>query len=177
MKTLLVAAHAASAVRLLGASELTCDMTGYRATPGLEARVEQDALLVQWKGEAGQQLRASFAIENSRPVVRELVVRNKDGRSSTLGRNLVPEFDVTTGIRRTNHGLPETNRWDVFWDVPLNQTNEVRRFAASYQTDRCEVKTDGARLEISFPGLSMGIFSGKLQYTVYSPNSECTFCS
>src|SRR5439155_9430207 len=167
MKTLLVVAFATSAVNLLGASELTCDMTDYRATPGIEARVENDALLVQWKGEAGQQLRASFAIENSRPVVRELAVRNKDGRWSFLGRNLVPEFGATTGIRRTNHGLPEPNRWDVFWDVPLNHTNEVRRFAASYQTDRCEVRTDGARLEISFPDLSMGIFSGKLQFTVY----------
>src|SRR3989441_12728869 len=167
MKTWLVVALATSAARLFGASELTCDMTGYRATHGLEARVEKDALLVQWNGEAGEQLRASFAIENNHPVVRELAVRNKDGRWSTLGRNLVPEFGVTTGIRRTNHGLPETNRWDVFWDVPLNHTNEVRRFTASYHTDRCEVKTDGARLEISFPGLSMGIFTGKLQFTVY----------
>jgi len=167
MKTLLVAVSTASAVGLLGASELTCDMTGYRAAPGLEARVENDALLVQWKGEAGQQLRASFAIENNRSVVRELAVQNKDRQWSTLGRNLVPEFGVTTGIRRTNHGLPETNRWDVFWDVPLNHTNEVRRFTASHHAERCAVKTDGARLEISFPGLSMGVFSGSLQFTVY----------
>jgi hypothetical protein len=167
MKTLLLAALAINTVRSFGASGLTCDMTGYRAAPDLEACVERDALLVQWQGEAGQQLRASFAIENNRPVVRELAIQNKASPWFTLGRNLVPEFGVTTGIRRTNHGLPETNRWDVFWDVPLNHTNEVRRFAASYQTDRCEVKTDGARLEISFPGLSMGIFSGKLQYTIY----------
>src|SRR6266496_3534666 len=168
MKTLLVAALAISTVKSFSASNLICDMTGYRATPGLEAREEKDALRIQWKGEAGQQLRASFTIDNNHPVVRELAVQNKDGRRwSTLGRNLVPEFGVTTGIRRTSHGLPETNRWDVFWDVPLNHTNEVRRFAASYRTDGCAVKTDGARLEISFPGLSMGIFSGKLQFTVY----------
>src|SRR5437867_10515312 len=167
MQALLVALFTAGVLGPLSACGLTCDMTGYRVATGLEARLEKDALLVQWKGEAGQQLRASFAIENSRPVVRELAVRNKDARWTALARNLVPEFGATTGIRRTNHGLPETNRWDVFWDVPLNHTNEVRRFAASYQTDRCEVRTDGARLEISFPGLSMGIFSGKLQFTVY----------
>src|SRR5437016_8097585 len=101
MQTLLVAVFTYSAVGLLGASELTCDMTGYRATPGLEARVEKDALLVHWNGEAGQELRAAFAIDNSRPVVRELAVRNKDSQWSTLGRNLVLEFGVTTGIRRT----------------------------------------------------------------------------
>ena len=29
------------------------------------------------------------------------------------------------------------------------------------------MKTDGARLEITFPGLSMGIFAGELRFTVY----------
>jgi hypothetical protein len=28
------------------------------------------------------------------------------------------------------------------------------------------VKSDGARLEITFPGLSMGVFAGDLQFTV-----------
>src|SRR2546427_8369904 len=167
MKTLLAAVFTAGVAGVLAAAELRGDMTGYGATPGLEARLEKDALLVQWQGEAGQEFRAAFHIDNSRPVIRELAVRNKDSRWSTLGRNLVPEFGVTTGIRRTNHGLPETNRWDVFWDVPLNHTNEVRRFTASHHADRCAVKTDGARLEVSFPGLSLGIFSGTLQFTVY----------
>jgi hypothetical protein len=79
------------------------------------------------------------------------------GQWTALGRDLKPVFGVTTGIRRTNHGLPEENRWDVFWDVPLNHTNDVRRFTASYHARRCEGKTDGARLEISFPGLEMGL--------------------
>jgi len=29
------------------------------------------------------------------------------------------------------------------------------------------VRTDGGRIEVTFPGLSMGLFAGKLQYTVY----------
>ena len=29
------------------------------------------------------------------------------------------------------------------------------------------MKTDGARIEVTFPGLDAGIFSGSLQYTVY----------
>src|SRR5207244_11143474 len=118
-------------------------------------------------GERAQQLRAAFALENQVPIIRELAVRPRAGEWKTLGRNLTPEFGVTTGIRRTNHGLPESNRWDVFWDVPLNHTNEVRRFTASYQAERCEVKTDGARLEISFPGLSLGILLGSLRFTLY----------
>src|SRR5262249_2831101 len=85
----------------------------------------------------------------------------------TLGRNLIPDFGVTIGVRRTGHGLPESNRWDVFWDAPLNHPDEVRRATATFRADRMEVKTDGARLEAWFPGLSMGAFSGGLRFTVY----------
>jgi hypothetical protein len=84
-----------------------------------------------------------------------------------LGRDLVPEFGVTTGVRRTGHGLDHEHRWDVFWDPPLNHPEEVRRSIAAFQSNRIEVRTDGARLEVSSPGLSMGSFSGGVQYTVY----------
>ncbi len=156
-----------AALARTAAADLACDLSQYQGLPGLEAQVKGDALRVRWSGEHSQQLRASVTIEKGVPTVRELALQTQVGRWSILGRNLAPEFGVTTGIRRTNHGLARSNRWDVFWDVPLNHTNEVRRFTAAYQADRCAVKTDGARLEISFPGLSMGIFSGKLQFTVY----------
>ncbi len=31
----------------------------------------------------------------------------------------------------------------------------------------CEVTTNGARIEVSFPGVTLGVFSGRLQFTVY----------
>ena len=45
--------------------------------------------------------------------------------------------------------------------------SEIRRADASFHTSSCSVKTDGASLMVTFPGLSMGIFSGDLQFTVY----------
>ena len=44
---------------------------------------------------------------------------------------------------------------------------EVQRAAGSFQTSGCEVKTNGSRLEITFPGVTLGIFSGRLQYDVF----------
>jgi hypothetical protein len=167
MNHLLRVAFCLALAGVSAAAEFRVDMTRYRALPGLRATLDKDALVVEWRGEADDQLRAEFAIEGGNPTVREMAVRNKGRQWSALGRNLKPVFGVTTGIRRTNHGLPEENRWDVFWDVPLNHTNEVQRFSASYHATRCDVKTDGARLEISFPGLEMGIFLGRLQFTVY----------
>ena len=44
---------------------------------------------------------------------------------------------------------------------------EIRSADAKFQASSCSVTTDGARVEVNFPGLSMGIFSGSLRFTSY----------
>jgi hypothetical protein len=79
----------------------------------------------------------------------------------------------------------EKNKWYAFWDAPLEvpgthsgettphniglprKPEEIRHATASFHADSCTVKTDGERIEVTFPGLSMGIFSGNLRFTVY----------
>ena len=51
-------------------------------------------------------------------------------------------------------------------DLP-RRPEEIRRATSTFRTSTCDVQTDGARLEVNFPGLSMGIFSGSLRFTVY----------
>ncbi len=143
-----------------------CDLTQYRAKPGLTAAREGDALSVSWDGEDTSRLLLRFSIASGIPTIRELAVR-KGGPWVTLGRDLTPFFAATCGIRRTGHGLPEEKRWDVYWDAPLQKPDEVRHHTAQFQATGCSVKTDGSRLEIQFPGATMGIFSGSLQFTVY----------
>src|SRR5947199_10442295 len=82
----------------------TVDMTGYRPLPGLVAVSEGGTLAVTWDGEKGQELQARFSIVDGIPTIRELAVRRGGGGWTTLGRDLVPEFGVTTGVRRTGHG-------------------------------------------------------------------------
>src|SRR5262249_44013916 len=89
----------------------------------------------------------------------------------------------------------EKNKWYAFWDAPLvmpapagsegrgraagpsggvgrvygapRDPKEIRRASATFSTTSCSVKTDGARVEVTFPGLSMGIFAGSLRFTSY----------
>jgi hypothetical protein len=74
----------------------------------------------------------------------------------------------------------DREKWNAFWDAPLmvpglpnsswdlpRKPEEIRRAWATYNASSCSVKTDGARIEVEFPGLTMGIFSGGLRYTVY----------
>ena len=87
----------------------------------------------------------------------------------------------------------EREKWEAFWDAPLhvpgpesahNNTtppqkgvldqpglpraaSEIGRASVSYRVTGCAVKTDGARIEVSFPGATLGVFDGRLQYTFY----------
>ena len=84
-------------------------------------------------------------------------------------------------------------RWDPFWDAPFDmseptgagnpppaeglpgtdqpglprQAAEIQRADAIYAVKSCTIKTDGARMEISFPGVKLGLFDGALKFTVF----------
>jgi hypothetical protein len=83
----------------------------------------------------------------------------------------------------------DQNRWYAFWDAPLElpappaaggrgqpnsrvlgsprSADEIRRADATFSASSCRVRTDGASVDVSFPGLTMGIFAGELRFTVY----------
>lgn len=81
-------------------------------------------------------------------------------------------------------------KWEAFWDAPLRvggiqkypgppkdgvggqpglprAVAEIRHSLAAYAVQDCVLKTDGSRLEVSFPGVTLAPFSGRLQYTFY----------
>ncbi len=87
------------------------------------------------------------------------------------------------GVTEITPEVFEKNQWDPFWDAPLfipggmaNDTRtiglprkpeEVHRATATYKADGCEVKTDKTHLTVTFPGVTLGLFAGQLQFTVY----------
>ncbi|MEX0619250.1 MAG: hypothetical protein WDZ76_09325 [Pseudohongiellaceae bacterium] len=83
-------------------------------------------------------------------------------------------------------------KWDVFWDAPLDlrqdvsggnpppaegvagqpglprEADEIRRATIAYEVDTCFVRSDGARVEVRYPGVTLGSFDGDLIVTVYA---------
>jgi hypothetical protein len=178
------------------ADPLPCDLSNYAAAAGLKASVDHDVLTVTWRGTGGADLRARYAIDQGQPIVRELAVRAPHGSWSVLGQNLTPEFNVQTGHRRidyaglaplrllgldiTSKAVIEREAWVSFWDAPFvipgdpkrnpgmpRLPSEVQHGAGTYAATACTVKTDGARLEVNFSGLTLGIFSGSIRFTHY----------
>lgn len=180
---------------LAASQNLDCDMHDYKPLEGLHAASRNGVLDVTWAGAHNDELRAAFTIRDQQPIITELAARKNGGEWITLGRNLAPEFEVTSGKRRLSEqqmaplrklGVELTpdvvnrEKWFAFWDAPLmipgapktnmdlpRKPDEIRRAHATYHAAHCSVKSDGARLEIEFPGLDMGIFSGTLRFTVY----------
>ncbi|HEY3742709.1 MAG TPA: hypothetical protein VGL53_22840 [Bryobacteraceae bacterium] len=175
-----------------------CDLSGYKSQPGLTASARAaGAVELVWDGENGQQLRALIAVREGSPVIRELAARRNAGSQwIVLGRDLVPEYDVVSGRRRLSEqqmaplrklnikltpDVVEREQWSAFWDAPLNvpgnpggsidmprKAEEIRRGKAEYHASACEVRTEDARIELTFPkSVALGIFAGGLRYTVY----------
>ncbi len=91
----------------------------------------------------------------------------------------------------------DTYRWDPFWDAPLDlappgaggsmsanpppsaglpgtdqpglprNKAEIQHASIAYNVASCSVRRDGARIIASFPGVKLGVFSGRLEFTVF----------
>src|SRR5579872_6851758 len=85
---------------LAAGQALDCNLQSYKPLEGLKAEVHQNVLEVTWQGERDETLRADFTIRNGIPTVHELAARKQGGGWVVLGRDLQPEFQVTSGKRR-----------------------------------------------------------------------------
>lgn len=128
-----------------------------------------------------------------RSIIRNAVpeVRVVSGLRRVTQQQTEPLEDL--GVPLTVEKLNEI-KWDAFWDAPLyisdelpfshtssipdseafanhpgmpRKPDEIVRATAQYNVTHCEVKTNGARIEVLFPGVTAGIFTGYLQFDVF----------
>lgn len=108
-------------------------------------------------------------------------------------QQLVPLREMNVPITQA---IVDKYRWDPFWDAPLDLTSpvsgrmsnnpppgaglpgtdqaglprskqEIKRASIDYHVESCSVRTDGARIIASFPGVKLGVFEGRLEITVF----------
>ena len=99
-------------------------------------------------------------LARNRPAAGEQAAEDHDDTADRLhaGSEAAPADDASADLRLhatgMNPGLPRS-------------PDEIRTASGTFETTACRVRTAGSRLEITFDGLSMGIFSGELRFTVY----------
>ena len=115
------------------AQTLHCNMQDYKSIEGVKAVASSSSVELAWEGEQGQQLRARFTLRDGQPLIEEFAARNSGSAWIVLGKDLTPQFEVTTGRRRISitelsilkklgkdtPANEEEYKWNVFWDAPL----------------------------------------------------------
>jgi hypothetical protein len=138
---------------LVCAAPISADLS--KVAPGPIAVSQSGHLLVvDWKDSAHRNWEARFSLDSAAPLITAI---SSDGK--VIVEAAQPYFRCMTGKR--------TGGWDVFFDFPPGNSAGTRQFLANFQPTTVTAQTVGNRVELTFDGLQMGIFSGSLRYTFY----------
>lgn len=111
-------------------------------------------LSVTWPDENGRPWQIVFALDAKPAIVRSITVSGKP-----VVENLNPVYAAQTGLRRGG--------WDQFFDFPPSHPEGTRHFQAVFRPATATARSLGDRVEIEFSGMTLGLFSGSLVYTIY----------
>jgi hypothetical protein len=119
-------------------------------------------------------------------------LRIVEGLRRISNQQLAPLRELTVEL---TPAVVDRYKWDVFWDAPLDLSTEVgggnpppaagvahqpglprspgeiRRASATFRASGCALVTDGRRMRVTFPGLTLGSFSGDLVLSAHEGTS------
>jgi hypothetical protein len=156
------------------AAEVAVDFAGYnkacavRVTPGRE-----DELGVVWPagdnatGLLSLDLLASDSetLRKIRPLIRELSIAQGEKSTPVLAAE-DPVWLLTVGERRLAPEKPPEQKWEVFFDNPHQRPHEVH--PSKLDIKQVRVSGKGSRATVSIDTLSIGPYSGSLEFTFYA---------
>jgi hypothetical protein len=112
------------------------------------------SLQVSWDDAAGHKWLTTFSLDSTQPLISAISV---DGRN--IIERAKPYYRCTSGKR--------SGGWDAFFDFPPANPAGTRQFIAEFHPSNVAVGTVGNRVEVTFDGMTAGIFAGSLRYTFY----------
>jgi hypothetical protein len=153
IKTGLLAALLLFASRGLIAARISSDVSGVQQG-AIAVSTTDTSLVVRWKDRAAREWQATFSLDSTKPLISAI---------TAAGRKVVdranPVFRCSTGKRRAG--------WDAFFDFPPGAPEGTRTFLQEFHPTKAAARSVGDRVEISFDGMKLGIFSGSLRYVFY----------
>jgi hypothetical protein len=129
------------------------DLSGVQPGP-VHVTSTAAAIQVEWPDARSRLWRAVFSLDPARPLITSI------GPGDTrLVEQAQPFYRGASGIRRGG--------WDAFFDFPPGHPDGTRRFEAVFKLQSAKARSVGDRVELTFDGLRMGIFTGAIAYTIY----------
>jgi len=138
---------------IIYAAPITADISTVKPGPITVAATNQE-LAVEWSDTDKHRWKAVFALDSKLPLITSI-----SSNGATILEKAVPFYRCSTGIR--------TGGWDAFFDFPPAKPQGTRTFVQSFHPTSVTTTTIGDRVEVSFNGMEMGIFSGTMRYVFY----------
>ncbi|MDQ6741071.1 MAG: hypothetical protein M3021_12130, partial [Actinomycetota bacterium] len=117
-----------------------------------------DSATVRWKDADARPCTAQFSLDPAGPLITFITVNGR-----TVVDRATPIYRASTGKRRGG--------FDQFFDLPPSHPEGTRSFWGEFKPAAAQATFDTGRLDISFDGLSLGIFQGSIHY-IFFPGSR-----
>ncbi|MFL6450505.1 MAG: hypothetical protein ACJ746_22920 [Bryobacteraceae bacterium] len=151
--SIVLLALSANGQQTVAARVLPVDLSRY-SSGAIRVERQTDSLDVIWKDRESGDWKATFSLDSTKPLI--TAIRN--GAQVVIARAR-PVYSVTTGKRRGG--------WDAFFDFPPGHPEGTRSFLGAFRPERVQVQSIGDRVELSFDGMRLGIFSGSIRYEFF----------
>ena len=138
---------------IIHAAPITADISTVKPGP-ITVTASNQELAVEWSDTGKHRWKAVFALDSKLPLITSI-----SSNGATILEKAVPFYRCSTGIR--------TGGWDAFFDFPPARPQGTRTFVQSFHPTSVTATTIGDRVEVSFNGMEMGIFSGTMRYVFY----------
>lgn len=139
---------------LLDAAPISLDLALVKPFGPVTVIREGATAVIRWPDETKRPWEAVFNLESTRPLIASIRVNGKP-----ILENAVPLFNCQTGKRRGG--------FDEFFDFPPSHPDGTRAFQGKFEPTTARAVTMGDRVEISFDGFHMGIFSGSIRFKFF----------
>ena len=155
----------------LSAAEPTVDLSGYRAETGVAVVHQDGQLRVSWPLERVPRSEARghlvLDIQPGRPLIRSIGTAAAGAPMMPVLEDLDPATYLLVGTRQAPAGRPpEMSVFNVFFDTPAKRPFQTYR--SKLDLKHVRVTSHGHRTTVAIGEVSIGPFSGELQFTVYS---------
>jgi len=137
----------------LQAAIVPVDVSGVRLGPITVIGYDK-AVTVKWPAENNRIWTAEFSLDPEQPLITNI---STDGKA--IIERARPWYRVETGKRRGG--------WDEFFDFPPSHPEGTRSFNENFRLTAAHARTVGDRVELTFDGLKLGIFTGSIRYEFF----------
>lgn len=133
------------------------DIAGVKQGP-ITVSTTAAELIVTWSDGDSHHWATSFSLDSRKPLITAI---KADGNTVVEGAN--PVYRASTGKR--------VGGWDAFFDFPPRNPGGTRSFLQQFHPSTVIARSVGDRVEVSFNGMQLGIFTGELRYCFYPGTS------